>query len=270
MVLAAECEHVLEMGAQRVEIRSPAEERRIEVQADRAAGLRQRAQLIVRQVPRAVAQNAAIGMTGQNGGLRAVHELPERSFGQMTHIDPQTEPLRLPDKVAPTRRQAMRGAVPARKRVVGIPRQREHAEALFPQPFESARFAADDLAALHGQQRGDPPLLRQAQGLRTVCGKADAAAVLLHLAAQEGQRLRQQALRPAARPAGVAAERKDLGIGLQSGRFLQVDVAGIPFQPLPARPELIGGVAVSVKQLHENASSRCRISGRFVSVPKGA
>lgn len=40
MVLAAEREHVLEMGAQRVEIRSPAEERRIEVQADRAAGLR--------------------------------------------------------------------------------------------------------------------------------------------------------------------------------------------------------------------------------------
>ena len=36
-------------------------------------------------------------MAGQNGGLRAVHELPERSFGQMTHIDPQTEPLRLPD-----------------------------------------------------------------------------------------------------------------------------------------------------------------------------
>ena len=154
--------------------------------------------------------------------------------------------------------------MPARKRVVGIPRQREHAEALLPQPFESARVAADDLAALHGQQRGDPPLLRQAQGLRTVCGKADAAA------AQEGQRLRQQALRPAAGPAGVAAERKDLGIGLQSGRLLQVDMAGIPFQPLPARPELIGGVAVSVKQLHENASSRCRISGRFVCVPFGA
>ena len=270
MVLAAEREHVLEMGAQRVEIRSPAEERRIEVQADRAAGLRQRSELIVRQVPRAVAQNAAIGMTGQNGSLRAVHELPERSFGQMTHIDPQAEPLRLPDKVAPTRRQAKRGAVPARKRVVGIPRQREHAEALLPQPFESARVAADDLAALHGQQRGDPPLLRQAQGLRTVCGKADAAAVLLHLAAQEGQRLRQQALRPAARPAGVAAEGKDLRIGLQSGRLLQVDMAGVSRQPLAALQQLIGGVAVSVKQLHENASSRCRISGRFVSVPKGA
>lgn len=67
MVLAAECEHVLEMGAQRVEIRSPAEERRIEVQADRAAGLRQRAQLIVRQVPRIAAQSAAVGMAGQNG-----------------------------------------------------------------------------------------------------------------------------------------------------------------------------------------------------------
>lgn len=67
MVLAAEREHVLEMGAQSVKVCLPAEERRIEVQADRAAGLRQRAQLIVRQVPRAVAQNAAIGMTGQNG-----------------------------------------------------------------------------------------------------------------------------------------------------------------------------------------------------------
>ena len=269
MVLAAEREHVLEMGAQSVKVCLPAEERRIEVQADRAAGLRQRAQLIVRQVPRAAAQSAGVGMAGQNGGLRAVHELPERSFGQMTHIDPQAEPLRLPDKVAPTRRQAKRGAVPARKRVVGIPRQREHAEALLPQPFESARVAADDLAALHGQQRSDPPLLRQAQGLRTVCGKADAAAVLLHLAAQEGQRLRQQALRSAG-PAGVAAERKDLGIGLQSGRLLQVDMARVSRQPLAALQQLIGGVAVSVKQLHENASSRCRISGRFVSVPKGA
>ena len=205
------------------------------------------------------------------GGLRAVHELPERSFGQMTHIDPQTEPLRLPDKVAPTRRQAKRGAVPARKRVVGIPRQREHAEALFPQPFESARSqpmtsqpSTDSSAAIlpcSVRRRASAPFAAKPMRLRffsTSRHRSTSGSVS------------RRSVPPPGHFIGVAAERKDLGIGLQSGRLLQVDVAGIPFQPLPARPELIGGVAVSVKQLHENASSRCRISGRFVCVPFGA
>ena len=215
-------------------------------------------------------------MAGQNGGpacSRQAARTQLRTDDSHRSADRAAAP---PGQVAPTRRRScMRGAMPApQARCRHSTSRREHAEALFPQPFRSARFAADDLAALHGQRRGDPPLLRRAQGLRTtVCGKPMRLWFFsTSHPAQEGQRLRQQALRPAAGPAGVAAERKDLGIGLRSSRLLQVDMAGIPFQPLPARPELIGGVAVSVKQLHEKmhppdadlrlASSACRSARR--------
>ena len=68
------------------------------VDADNSAGLHDRPEHLIGDVPCVAADGAGIGMGGNNGRCGDLHQIPERRVGAVRDVHENTAALRLPDE----------------------------------------------------------------------------------------------------------------------------------------------------------------------------